>query len=295
MRDAKQKGRVFRAGPVLSSRWPRALLVAGALAVAACGGDAPFLWEVQGQQGSIVHLFGTYHFDGSARDTLPDSAWAAFAQASLFVAEADIRDTDALTLWEQARLPAGQGLNQLLSPDAWQQLVQVLAPAPPGQLATVRPWLINVLLLAKLQPNDEAIDVALMREAGRSGKQLQFLETTAQQVELLNQIPLYEGVAQLERDMNDFARLERDLDALLAAYRRGDAEAFLARDGYDRQSETFDIIIRQRNRSWLPQVEALLAGSAPAFVAVGVSHLIGPDSVVELLRDGGHEVWRLAQ
>jgi hypothetical protein len=93
----------------------------------------------------------------------------------------------------------------------------------------------------------------------------------------------------------DFARLERDLDALLAAYRRGDAEAFLARDGYDRQSETFDIIIRQRNRSWLPQVEALLAGSAPAFVAVGVSHLIGPDSVVELLRDGGHEVWRLAQ
>ncbi|MBK6848879.1 MAG: TraB/GumN family protein [Proteobacteria bacterium] len=52
-------------------------------------------------------------------------------------------------------------------------------------------------------------------------------------------------------------------------------------------------MLRQRNLAWLPQVEALLRGSEAAFVAVGISHVLGPEGLVALLSARGYSVRRV--
>jgi uncharacterized protein YbaP (TraB family) len=45
-----------------------------------------------------------------------------------------------------------------------------------------------------------------------------------------------------------------------------------------------------RNRRWLGQVEALLDDRDDYLVIVGTLHLVGKDSLVELLERAGHRV-----
>ena len=58
--------------------------------------------------------------------------------------------------------------------------------------------------------------------------------------------------------------------------------------------ELKDLLLKQRNRNWVPQIETLLAGRDDVLVVVGAGHLVGPDSVIRMLRDKGYEVTRVS-
>jgi len=46
-------------------------------------------------------------------------------------------------------------------------------------------------------------------------------------------------------------------------------------------------LLTDRNRAWVPAVEKLLQGDRDAIVIVGAGHLVGKESVVELLARKG--------
>ncbi|MBK6846284.1 MAG: TraB/GumN family protein [Proteobacteria bacterium] len=267
--------------------------LAGLLALAACGGDAPpLLWEVQAGAGAPLSLLGTYHFGLSARADLPPAVWRHLEGAAIFLNEADTRFVDARLLLQQAALPAGQRLDELLSPAAFGELVRLLEPFPASQLATLRPWLIGSLLTARLIAPQEAIDLSLLTAAERAGKQLRSFETPEEQVAMLNRLPLDEAVPMLEQQLADTEQVRRELEARIAAYRRGDAQALSELD-FAPGTESYEILLHQRNLAWLPLLEALLQGSEVAFVAVGISHVLGPEGLLALLSARGYAVRRV--
>jgi hypothetical protein len=49
-------------------------------------------------------------------------------------------------------------------------------------------------------------------------------------------------------------------------------------------------LLVERNRNWIPKIEALFARPRPAFVVVGAAHLVGPDGLIALLRAKGYTV-----
>lgn len=49
-------------------------------------------------------------------------------------------------------------------------------------------------------------------------------------------------------------------------------------------------LLTERNRAWLPVLEAGLGGDTPVFAAFGAAHLLGRDGVVALLRGRGWDV-----
>ena len=51
-------------------------------------------------------------------------------------------------------------------------------------------------------------------------------------------------------------------------------------------------LLDERNARWVPAIEELMADRA--FIAVGVSHLVGPGSLPDLLAARGHTVTRIA-
>ncbi|MBK8480921.1 MAG: TraB/GumN family protein [Proteobacteria bacterium] len=281
--------------PALRRRGRRlpAVALVGALALAACGGAPPLLWEVESEAGAPVYLLGTYHFGLSARADLPPSVWRYFDRAAVFQNEADTRFVEPNVLLQQALLPPDERLDARLSPAAFGALVAFLDPFPASRLATLRPWIVASMLAAKLIEPQEAIDLSLLDAAERAGKELRSFETPEQQVAMLNRLPLEEAIPALEQQLADLEGVRRALEANIAHYRHGNAQA-LAELDFAPGSESYEILLHQRNLAWLPQIEALLQGKAPAFVAVGISHVLGPEGLVALLRAGGHRVRRLS-
>ena len=56
--------------------------------------------------------------------------------------------------------------------------------------------------------------------------------------------------------------------------------------------EAYEVLIAARNRRWADTIEALLARSDAVFVVVGAAHVVGPDNLIDLLRDRGYRVTR---
>jgi uncharacterized protein YbaP (TraB family) len=54
--------------------------------------------------------------------------------------------------------------------------------------------------------------------------------------------------------------------------------------------ELYRRLLVERNQTWLPRVEDCVTRHAPCFVVVGAAHLVGPDSLIALLRARGYKV-----
>jgi uncharacterized protein YbaP (TraB family) len=52
-------------------------------------------------------------------------------------------------------------------------------------------------------------------------------------------------------------------------------------------------MLTDRNAAWVPQIEQMLRGADDVLVVVGAAHLVGENSVVEMLRQRGYAVEQL--
>jgi uncharacterized protein YbaP (TraB family) len=133
------------------------------------------------------------------------------------------------------------------------------------------------------------------RRATGDGKQIQGLETARQQLEILSRLPEKEQREFLLYSVDDAQRMSSEVDALLAAWRSGDAEALakVLQEGYEQYPDLYRPLTVERNRKWIPQIEQLLDDRDDYLVVVGALHLVGTDSVIDLLERKGHKLKQL--
>jgi hypothetical protein len=82
------------------------------------------------------------------------------------------------------------------------------------------------------------------------------------------------------------------LAGIIAAWKRGDL-ATLERSllsEFDGFPAAYQSLLVERNRNWLPQLDACLARRSPCLVVVGAAHLVGPDGLLALLQRKGYRV-----
>lgn len=273
-----------------------ALLVA---LVAACGGArvacpaadlAPrgeaFLWRVAGRGGGELWLYGTFH-NGRAR--VPAVATAALERAVRFASELGDAEPDADRLHAAMRIASGKALDALLPADDWYDLRDALrGVVREDVLRRARPWFALSQLTAALAPSPRpTMDVALAARARARGIPVEALESWDQQLAALATAVTVEDLQQAIRERRTLAcSVERILDA----YAAGDLDAM----GRLLGASAAETLLAARNRRWLPQLERLAAGPGPVFVAVGVSHLAGPEGLPALFARAGYEVVRVA-
>ncbi len=89
--------------------------------------------------------------------------------------------------------------------------------------------------------------------------------------------------------IDDADRMAEEIDELLSAWRRGDSKALAAllAEGFEHYPDLYRPLTTDRNRRWLGQVEALLDDRDDYLVIVGTLHLVGKDSLIELLEGKG--------
>jgi uncharacterized protein len=247
----------------------------------------PFLWKVE-KGGNVVWLYGTIHNGGKAE--VPPAAWTALTTSTKFASELGDAEPDKDRVAKLVRIESGKSLDFLLPPDDWYDLRDFMrGTVKEDELKQFRPWYAMIRLTQKIAPPPETtMDNALTERAKQAGKPIEALERVDEQLEALANAV---GVKDLRDALAQRKKMKCELDGMLAFYVTGDADAmkkWLA-------MEHADVLLGARNKKWLAQIEGyLLAPGVPggAFVAVGLGHLIGDESVLELLAAKGYTVER---
>ncbi len=276
---------------------------------------ASMLWEVSGaglgNKGVSIQLFGSLHVGKPEFYPLPDLIEDTFRSADHLVFEIDPTSaTDpqtAMLMQERGMLPAGQTLQNVVSPEAYATLQQVLTSMglPAAGVNNFKPWLV-ALMLTNLQVSAlgySALDGLEMYFTTRKSPQSDILELESidQQLAMLDSLnpDMFLGYS-----LEDLQEGAVELEKMVQAWRCADQDqlsAFMFDDFNNTQSlplaeqaklkELHQLLFAERNVVMVNGIEQFIRnGKGAYFVVVGSGHLLGQGSVVELLRARGYEV-----
>lgn len=121
-------------------------------------------------------------------------------------------------------------------------------------------------------------------------------KTAVLQIKALASLDGDEMFANFDTTIDQFSDFEAYIARLLNAWRTGDLEVIgkhILASLRDTSPSAFSVLITKRNAKWSDHIDNLMAGAGDYFIAVGAGHLVGEDSVVDMLRAKGHEVKRV--
>lgn len=264
----------------------------------------PMMWVVKDAD-STVYLFGSIHVMKDDVQWLTPQVRERFDSASDVWFEVADADNQALVLQVAQKYmvdPTGQMTKGLSAAEIAR--IDTLA-APYGlsaqKMVGMRKWAVGLILMAqKIQAlgyNPKlGVDLQLIGLARASGKQVHGFETIDQQMQALAPDNDADELASLREAIDEADNADTELATLLKAWADGD-EAGVAHaliDKYKAEDPaSYQRLIVARNAAWEPQIEDILKGHGTVFITVGAGHLVGPDSVIAMLRAHGITVERL--
>jgi uncharacterized protein YbaP (TraB family) len=262
------------------------------------------LWTVRGAY-NTVYLLGSIHVLRPGDGDLPRAALEAYADAEQLVMEIDLDDPAVAdptamlgTMQRAALLPDGESLRRVLGEDYAAIAERVRASGLDlAVFDRFAPWFVATMLLQLdlaqrgFQP-ELGIEQKLAERAVRDGKPIEGLETAEQQFALLAGLPLPEQKRFLLMTLGESARLDEEIEELLAAWRSGDTDTLeeMLSAAFEEFPELYGPLTEDRNRAWVKRLVQLLDDRDDYLVVVGALHLVGRHSVVDLLRQRGHTV-----
>ncbi len=277
------------------------LLLVSTLAIH--GATPNFLWKVTGPHGGTVYLAGSIHLLTSEYYPLAPAFDEAFAQSDLLVEELDMAEMQApeaqMQMLTRGMMPAGQTLESVLSAstlaDVRAKVAELGLPLAPLQL--FKPWSLSLTLQglewqkAGLDP-ELGLDKHFYDRAMQAGKPVQGLETMDFQLGQFDGMPMPLQDRLLASTLKEMASTKDSVGALARAWKAGDVATIegLALDDLKAEPAMYQRLLVDRNRNWLPKLEALFARPKPAFVIVGAAHLVGSDGLLSALRSKGYTV-----
>ncbi len=279
-----------------------AVLTATTLAALPAAAD-PAVWVVRDED-STLYLLGTVHV------LRPDTVWRtpvidrALAQADELWIEVEADDPAAMQpLVARYGLDPANPLSSKLTPEQKARLDAAAAGmgASGAALEPLRPWLaaltlsMGPLVKAGYDPAS-GVELKLKAAARDAGKPIRTLETLEQQIGFFADLPPAVEMAFLMSALDEMETGPAMLDALVAAWSAGDAQALdelMVADLAADYPQLHDALLVRRNRDWAGQIQTLLDGKGVSVIAVGVAHLVGDDSVQAQLAARGIAAERL--
>ena len=261
------------------------------------------LWLVETPLNRAVFLLGSLHVLKSDAYPLAKEINEAYSLSQKVVFETDL--AAMLDPAVQARMlglglyPEGQNLFQNISDEMQSSLKKKMTDLgmPMEHFARFRPWFIAVTLTAlELQrlgfSPDYGIDVHFYGRAGSDQKEIGFLETVDFQLDLLGKMTAHDQNAFLGQTLKDLDVATQMADDMLKSWKKGDADNLykILFKSFESYPQIENRLLRRRNIDWVKKIEEMMAEDKNIFIIVGAGHLIGPGSVVALLKEKGYKV-----
>lgn len=286
----------------------RALLAFGLTLVLSQGAQSAgtnFLWKAT-KGSSTLYLVGSVHL--LTRDYYPlhPALDAAYKDSDLLVEEVDLGEMMAtenqLSMLMEGMLPSGQTLDKVLSPSTFAAVSKRMEGLglPVEPLKRLKPWLLAITLLGMewQKAGFEAelgLDKHFYDRARADRKAVQGLETVAFQISRFDQMTADEQERLLLETLKELDTQQADVTRLANAWKNGDAATVERIVLQDLKSDPrlYQRMLVDRNRDWLPKIEALVAKGSRPFVVVGAAHLVGADGLLAMLRGRGFSIEQL--
>lgn len=270
----------------------------------------PAMWVVHGPKGT-AYLLGSVHVLPKNVNWQTPEIVAAMKRANTFVFEVPMDDES----WANAReamqrnefLPIDLALPSFFDQEMRDDYRNVMfrIHGNPDALVYMRPWVAATQLEGQADGGDtvkglsadEGVDNKVYAAAQARGvKQFRALETDALQIHLLTDNGnIEEGIAALRQTLKrllvetaDKTRGQRLFDA----WYKGDTKelAALGPESPGMTPMERKAMFEDRNRSWVPEIIAMLKEKRTYFITVGAGHLVGKIGVPTLLRQQGYKV-----
>ncbi len=266
-------------------------------------------WKIEKPGIRPSWLLGTMHVTDPRVLSMPKGAAEADKAADTIIVESDeILDEKkaALSLLAKPELTMftdGSTIGKYLSADDNARLEAGLRQRgiPLAAVSRMRPWMIASVValppceIARKAKGAEFLDQKLAVDAAAAGKHVKGLETLAEQLQAMADLPTEFHLKSLIETLQLGDRMNDVVETMTDLYLSGDIGATMpmlkiaAPDGEDADSDyaAFEQrIILDRNKVMADRAAPILAGGN-VFMAVGALHLPGDQGLVELLRQQG--------
>jgi uncharacterized protein YbaP (TraB family) len=270
-------------------------LLFGLMAVASRPAAAdPALWVVRSST-ATVYLFGTVH------RLPPKTNWHTPVIDRALVSSQEVwTEADTGTMPSLVRLIRRYGLNprtnlRNILPTRYRaryDMEMSSAGLNIDQFGHVKPWLAEMLLTGATLRHSAGygVEIDLLAYARKHNKATPTFETADQQFSILSDLPMASQARALELQIDGYPSANGQMNGLVRAWLAGDDQLVnkLSNKPLSESDERyFDDVIVRRNENFAQAIATRLAGSGTAFVAIGASHLCGPDSVQYFLKNYG--------
>ena len=260
------------------------------------------LWSIQ-KDSHKLYLLGSIHVLKSDAYPLAAAIENAYSASQKVVFETDMNamldPAVAQKMMQLALYPEGQSLNQQLRPETLNRLKAKMSQLglPMQQFSRFKPWFI-ALTLAQLELQRmgfnpvNGVDMHFFGRSKSDQKQMGFLEPIDFQINLLGKMNATDQDALLVQTLEEMDIVTELAADMLGYWKAGDVENLyhLMNKSFEGHSGLRDKLLIQRNKRWVSGVEALLKENKNVLVIVGAGHLVGPDSLIDLLQEKGHKV-----
>jgi uncharacterized protein len=243
---------------------------------------------------STIYLLGSIHMLPVGFSWRTPALDQAINTADVFAFEANLDNSTAefhYFMDNYGYLPRGQTLHKMLSPPALTKYVSLIEDnhIDPAKLDYLRPGVVVVMLEPAMirthssVPLAPGVDATLVSYAKSHGKQLAYLESLQTQFEVLTALGGGSDVAVLEKQLMSQSNQSNEYQTMLVAWTKGDLTKLASLEEADAAPKERALVLDNRNKAWLPVIEAMLKDSKTYLITVGALHLTGPNGVIGLL------------
>lgn len=268
-------------------------------------GAAPALFVARDAD-STLYLYGTIHLRRDGDIWGGPHVEAALAESQEVWTEADL-DPASETRGQAEAMRLGMSPDVALSTHLATEEQQRLAALcqrlgiPSSALERMRPWMaaLTLSIVPMLQAGyvpQAGVDRAVVAWAREHNRTLRSFETVEQQVNLFAGFNEAAQVEMLRQSINEAEAGVEYVNALSAAWDRGDIvamEAQLITEARTTYPSVYQSFYVARNNAWIEVLSRELDGAGVDFVAVGSGHLYGPEGLIAQLRARGVRVERV--
>lgn len=139
------------------------------------------------------------------------------------------------------------------------------------------------------------LDDYFLVRAQKMGKEIGGLESVDEHVAVLGGLSDRDGEIILRDALTPQKNAAAQFKRMRQAWRNGDTAALWARDSRFRREAPWIAarFVDERNRKWMPRIEAELKSGRPTAIVAGALHFSGPNSIVRLLKKRGYKIEQL--
>ncbi len=249
------------------------------------------LWKIDGPRlAGSSYLFGTMHVRDKSAFLYRDLVFQKIDACQAFATEFNLEEMQANVPAEIMDLPEDKTLDQILTEKQFQKAQKVVRKITGMELAqfnSSQPILLANLLTARMLCEEMplSLDETLWQYARQQGKMVLGVETYAEQLAIMQRIPLDYQIRNLMGIVKNAKAYRKEIKRVTRLYQKADIQR-LYKSVKKSARGIRKLLLYDRNKVMAGRI-ADLAAEQSICVAVGAGHLAGGKGVLRLLKQKG--------